>query len=40
MRSILKDLEVVDSFNTCLSVPEVNLEEELSAILSNFNVSS
>ena len=37
MRRILQDLEVVDSFNTCLSVPLVQREEEMASILSNFN---
>lgn len=36
MKRILQDLEVVDSFNTCLTVPLVNLEEEVVSIMSNF----
>lgn len=36
MRRILQDLEVVDSFNTCLKVPLVSMEEEIIAIMNNF----
>jgi hypothetical protein len=31
---------VVDSFNTCLSVPLVQREDEIGSILSNFNCSA
>ncbi len=37
MKRILQDLEVVDSFNTCLNVPLVSMEQEIVSILSNFN---
>lgn len=37
MKRILQDLEVVDSFNTCLNVPLVSMEQEIISILSNFN---
>lgn len=37
MKRILQDLEVVDSFNTTLSVPMVSMEDEIASILGNFN---
>ena len=40
MKDILKDLEVINCFNTTLHVPSILKSSELTAILSNFNCSS
>lgn len=40
MKSILQEMELVDSFNVCLNVPSLKLKSEITAVLSNFNGSS
>lgn len=40
MKDILKDLEVINCFNTTLHVPNIVLSTELTTILSNFNCPS
>lgn len=36
MKSILQEMEVVDCFNVCQSVPCVRLKKEINAVLSQF----
>lgn len=40
MKSILQEMELVDCFNVCQTVPSVRLRNEISAVLSQFNGSS
>lgn len=36
MKYVLTEMDLVDSFNVCLSVPKINEESEILAILKNF----
>ena len=40
MKDTLKDLEVVDCFNTTLHVPNVSSSSEVTTIVSNFNCNA
>ena len=40
LKSILKEMEVLDCFNVCMNVPSLNGSKEISSILAKYNCSA
>ena len=37
MKSILQEMELVDCFNTCMTIPNLKLKSEINEVLSRYN---
>jgi hypothetical protein len=40
LKEILREMEVVDCFNVCMNVPTLKKENEITTVLSKYNIST